>query len=331
MVTLRLFAHLRELAGASRVELEGETVEEVLAAASSRFGAKFAAGVQSAAVWRNGESASGNDAVRPGDELALIPPVSGGSLTMPSGLVDSALVVGLVGLLLLIGTNLAPGPSWWAAGVVLLMAMWTVDVAARLEDRGREPATLGILIAITLAVVSTQTFVGVGLGLTLYISVAVILAWGVVNRRFRELTDVAPSVLMALIVTSGTGSLMLTRSIYEAEQHAISIFLLVVGLAALVAAVLDRLRAPLLDPYSGTALAAVLGAALGALIWGEDVVGFILVGLGMAVFLVVGRSLGSILRTGRVALSDSPPGALVLLDGAVFAAVLYYPLVSLVL
>ena len=91
------------------------------------------------------------------------------------------------------------------------------------------------------------------------------------------------------------------------------------------------MRTPMLDPYSGTALAAVLGAALGALIWGEDIVGFILVGLGMAVFLVVGRSLGSMLRTGRVALADSPTRGPGFLDGAVFAAVLYYPLVSVVL
>jgi hypothetical protein len=98
-----------------------------------------------------------------------------------------------------------------------------------------------------------------------------------------------------------------------------------------VAAVLDRLRAPLLDPYSGTALAAVLGGALGALLWGEDVVGFVLVGLGMAVFLVVGRSLGSMFRTGQVTLAEPVPGALGLLDGAIFAAVLYYGLVSLIL
>jgi hypothetical protein len=124
---------------------------------------------------------------------------------------------------------------------------------------------------------------------------------------------------------------MLARTIFEPEQHAISIFILTAGLAAAIAALLERMRSPILDPYSGTALAAVMGAALGALIWGEDVVGYVLVGLGMALFLVVGRSLGSILRTGRVALADFPPGALSLLDGAVFAAVLYYPLVSLVL
>lgn len=331
MVTLRLFAHLRELAGTSRVEVEGETVADVLAVASSRFGESFAAGLKTAAVWRNGESATMSDPVASGDELAVIPPVSGGSTTMLPGLGDSALVTGLVGLLLLIGTNLAPGAAWWAAGLVLLMALWSVDVAARLEDRGREPATLGILTAIVLAMISTHALGGIGLGMTLYLSVAVVLGWGVANNRLRQLTDIAPSILVALVATAGVGSLMLTRTVYESDQHAISIFILVVGLAAAVAAVLERMRTPILDPYSGTALAAVLGAALGALLWGEDVVGFVLVGLGMAVLLVVGRSLGSILRSGRVALADFPPGALGLLDGAMFAAVLYYPLVSVVL
>ncbi len=330
VVTLRLFAHLREIAGTARVELEGETVAEVLSAARARFGDEFASGLQSAAIWHNGETASPADAVKEGDELAIIPPVSGGSGTMAQGMVDSALVAGLVGLLLLIGTNLAPGPAWWAAGLVLLMAVWSVDIAARLEDRGREPVTLGILTAIVVAVISTHVYGGVGLGFSLYISVAVVLAWGVVVSRYRQLTDVAPSVLIALVATSGTGSLMLTRTIYEPDQHAISIFILAVGLAAVVAAILDRVRAPLLDPYSGTALAAVLGSVVGALIWEEDVVGFVLVGLGLALFLVVGRSLGSILRTGRVTLSDSPTGALGLLDGAMFAAALYYPLVSVI-
>jgi molybdopterin converting factor small subunit len=313
------------------VELDGATVGEVLSAATDRFGTRFAAGLKTAAIWRNGESASPEDPIGEDDELALIPPVSGGSTAMLPGMVDSTLVVGLVGLLLLVGTNLASGQAWWAAGLVLLMSIWTVDVSARLEVRGRQPATLGILLAIVLGVVSTHLLGGVGLGLTLYISIAAVLAFGVFNRRFRELTDVAPSVVVALIATSGTGSLMLTRSIYEPDQHSVSIFILIVGLAALVATVLDRLRAPVLDPYSGTALAAVLGGAMGALIWSEDVVGFILVGLGMAVFLVVGRSLGSILRTGRVALAEAAPGALGLLDGGIFAAVLYYPLVSLIL
>lgn len=331
MVTLRLFAHLRELAGTSRVELHGASVEEVLAAASAKFGERFAAGLQGAAIWLNGETARREDPVEESDELALIPPVSGGAGTFDAGIVNSAVVAGLVGLLLLIGTNLAAGPAWWAAGLVLLTAIWSVDVAARLEDRGREPATLAILAAIVIAVISTHVLGGRGLGLTLYISVAVVLGWAVASARSRQLTDVAPSVLLALIATAAVGSLMLTRSVYEAEQHAVSIFILMVGMAALTGALLERMTSPLLDPYSGTALAAVLGAALGALLWSEDVVGYLLVGLGTAIFLVVGRSLGSILRTGRVTLSEFPPGALPLLDGAMFAAVLYYPLVSLIL
>jgi hypothetical protein len=138
-------------------------------------------------------------------------------------------------------------------------------------------------------------------------------------------------VVIALVAGSAVGSLMLTRTIFEPGEHAISIFLLVVTASSLAGWMLDHLRSPVLDPYSGTALVSVVIAAIGALIWGEDLVGYLLVGLGLAVGLVAGRSLGSILRTGRLALSEQPPGVMTVMDGAILAAALYYPIVSLAL
>ncbi|MBK5265950.1 MAG: MoaD/ThiS family protein, partial [Acidimicrobiia bacterium] len=76
MATLRLFANLRELAGVSKLEVDGATVGEVIDAATARFGPGFLAGLEAAAVWRNGEQASTTDPVGPSDEVALIPPVS---------------------------------------------------------------------------------------------------------------------------------------------------------------------------------------------------------------------------------------------------------------
>jgi molybdopterin converting factor small subunit len=77
-VTVRLFAALRELAEASRVEAEGETVEEVVGALSERFGPRFAsvAGAGSAVV--DGERADPSQRLAEGQEVALLPPVSGG-------------------------------------------------------------------------------------------------------------------------------------------------------------------------------------------------------------------------------------------------------------
>jgi molybdopterin converting factor small subunit len=331
VATLRLFANLRELAGQSRVEIEGTTVGEVIDAAVARFGPEFAASLGSAAMWRNGEPASAADPIAATDELALIPPVSGGGNVMVGEMVDASLVTGLLGLLILIGTNLAPGPAWWAAGLVLLAALWATDLASRLADRDRTPATIGILASFVIAAIATHVLGGIGLGLTLFLSVAIVMGWGVAVPEYRQLEVVAPSVLMALIGSAAVGSLMLARSFFEEEHHAISILILVTALAALAAVILSRVRTPILDPYSGTALAAVVGAVIGAVIWSEDIVGYILIGLGLAVLLVAGRSLGSIIRTGRLALSEAPPGPMTTLDPLLLAAALYYPLVSIVL
>ena len=76
---VRLFAALRELAGASEVEAEGRTAGEVADALSARFGERFATIAAVGSLVVNGERAGRGTAVAAGDEVALLPPVSGGS------------------------------------------------------------------------------------------------------------------------------------------------------------------------------------------------------------------------------------------------------------
>ena len=78
MITLRLFASAREAAGTSSAEFTASTVGEVLDQARVRFGEGFAAVLAGSRVWRNGEQTDPADPVRPGDEVAILPPVSGG-------------------------------------------------------------------------------------------------------------------------------------------------------------------------------------------------------------------------------------------------------------
>lgn len=78
MATLRLFASIREAAGTKSVEIDGPTVGEIIATAQSRFGSGFGELVPTCRVWLNGEPADLTDAVGAGDEVALLPPVSGG-------------------------------------------------------------------------------------------------------------------------------------------------------------------------------------------------------------------------------------------------------------
>ncbi|MCH7788355.1 MAG: MoaD/ThiS family protein [Acidobacteria bacterium] len=78
MVTLRLFAGIREAAGTGRASFEAATVDEVIAQATAQFGDVFAEMVPICRVWLNGEPVDVTTAVKAGDEVALLPPVSGG-------------------------------------------------------------------------------------------------------------------------------------------------------------------------------------------------------------------------------------------------------------
>ena len=78
MPVLRLFGPARTSAGTGRVEVSGSSVAEVLDVATRRFGPSFAEVVGTSRLWVNGEAADGDRVLDEGDELAVIPPVSGG-------------------------------------------------------------------------------------------------------------------------------------------------------------------------------------------------------------------------------------------------------------
>ena len=78
MAVLRLFASAREAAGTGRAELPGETVAAVLEAAREAFGEQFVAVLPTCRIWLNGETVAETTPVGAGDEIAVLPPVSGG-------------------------------------------------------------------------------------------------------------------------------------------------------------------------------------------------------------------------------------------------------------
>lgn len=79
MARLLLFASAREAAGRSSETIHGETVADVLEAARQRFGPRFEAVLGSCTVWLNGEECDPHARVVDSDEVAVLPPVSGGS------------------------------------------------------------------------------------------------------------------------------------------------------------------------------------------------------------------------------------------------------------
>lgn len=78
MAQVRLFAAARDAAGTSRDELPGDTVGDVLACARQRYGPTFDAVLGTCRIWVNGEPADALDTIAATDELAVLPPVSGG-------------------------------------------------------------------------------------------------------------------------------------------------------------------------------------------------------------------------------------------------------------
>lgn len=75
---MRFFGPARQAAGRSEAEVAGTTVDEVLAAVERQFGEGLKRVVATSRIWVNGEAASRSDVLGEGDELSVIPPVSGG-------------------------------------------------------------------------------------------------------------------------------------------------------------------------------------------------------------------------------------------------------------
>jgi len=83
IVRLLLFATAREAAGSGHDVFDldaGATLDRLLALAIDRYGDGFERVLDTARVWVNGEepAAAHGKVLRDGDEVAVLPPVSGG-------------------------------------------------------------------------------------------------------------------------------------------------------------------------------------------------------------------------------------------------------------
>lgn len=78
MVTVKFFAGAREAAGASSMVVEANSVQEAINAVVSLHGDALARMISISKIWLNGEPAERGTLVSPEDEIAVLPPVSGG-------------------------------------------------------------------------------------------------------------------------------------------------------------------------------------------------------------------------------------------------------------
>jgi molybdopterin synthase sulfur carrier subunit len=75
---VRLFAALRELAGTSELDVDAPDVGSLLDQLSERLGPRFERIMHVGTVVVDGETVGRDRSLNPEDEVALLPPVSGG-------------------------------------------------------------------------------------------------------------------------------------------------------------------------------------------------------------------------------------------------------------
>jgi molybdopterin converting factor small subunit len=78
MARLLLFGPARSAAGVREIAMSADSVAEVLDQAKAQFGDEFARVLSGARVWVNGDASDRDALVCEDDEIAVLPPVSGG-------------------------------------------------------------------------------------------------------------------------------------------------------------------------------------------------------------------------------------------------------------
>jgi molybdopterin converting factor small subunit len=322
MARLRLFANLREAAGTSQADFDGETVGEVLEAAKAAFGSDFARGLTIAKVWVNGEPAQPDDAVTPKDEIALIPPVSGGALAtralnssgallviaLLAALVISNLVDRTTFLFVLVGTGLA-----W---------LWDTTDVLKLRRIGVNPIPL--MIGATAAANGAYRWGTAGFAGGVGIAIVLTLVWSVLDPGQRTIRAVGVAMSLALLASLATGGMTL---LHLFSIPMVNAALAVAGAAGFAAWGVQQSGGEVggLDPNLGMVLGAVIAGLISGLAADTlDTTTMILAAAAGAAGLIAGRAYGSLLRTGSVVHTARAPGLLTMFDGAVLGVAAFW-------
>jgi MoaD family protein len=79
MVAVRFFAQAREATGTAHSDVErADTVGDVVASIEARYGEPFRKVLPICRIWVNGQPATYETPIADSDEVAFLPPVSGG-------------------------------------------------------------------------------------------------------------------------------------------------------------------------------------------------------------------------------------------------------------
>lgn len=326
MARVRLFANLREIAGSSQVDIEGDTVGAVVDALGDRFGPEFRRHLQTARLWKNGNEGSFDDPVTDDDELAVIPPVSGGAVAGAGGL-DGLLLAGLMLVLIVANTlEVAIVVAVWV-GVV---ALWVVDLvnASSDSDFGLHPQPILASVLVSMAIANTLGLLGLGIGVA--VSMVLVMGWAVVRPSARDLTSIGASALGAVIASLAVASLLLARSVTDGGDRQVAGLLIVIALGALVGRWTGASRSRMFDPYLVGPVLMIVAAVAVAYLSGFDLLAWFFIGLVLASATIAGRGIGLAFRTGTIRLTARPDGLLAALDGPMLAVAVFMPMMSVI-
>lgn len=331
MATLRLFANLRESAGTTSADFEGETVGAVIAAAVASYGNDFERGLDTAKIWVNGDPAGEATPVTAVDEIALIPPVSGGEDRAAQ--MDDAMRAGLVMALLL---AIAVGNLVDSAKVLVFVAVgatiaWLWDVGDALSNRRASVRAVPAMVAAAAAANGAYGWGAEGFAGGLAIGLMIVLVWALADRRSRSVEAIAGTALLGLVAGMGTGGLVLVRLREPGGTDEVSLFLVLATGAGLAAWAVGRFapNSAGVDPnVAGLVAALVGGLVVGVVAKTLTFPVMILVSVAVGGGFIAGRALGSISRTGAVVHSARAPGLLTMFDGPIVAAGLFWLVIA---
>ena len=327
MATLRLFANLREIAGTRSADFPGETVGSVVSAAIDEYGEEFGRSLDTAKVWVNGDPAGKATTVGSGDEIALIPPVSGGETATKSSpdVIRAALVTSLL-ISLLVANNEATELFVFVTVGVALAWLWDLQDTLRL--RGAPIEAIPAMLYAAAAANGAYGWGGEGLAAGLGVGLIAMLLWAVLDRRMRVLEPLANAALLGLTAGIASGSLVLVHLRSTAEA---ALFLVMAAAAAVAAWAAGRFvpASSGMDPNVAGLVAAVGTGIVAGLAFNTLAMPVvILASIGAGAGFIAGRALGSMARTGAVVHTTRAPGLLTMLDGPAVAVSLFWAAVA---
>lgn len=322
-----MFANLRESAGTTSADFAGDTVGEVIAAAVDTFGSEFQRGLATAKVWVNGDPAGPESPVVASDEIALIPPVSGGAVATAgrNDLTRAGLVIALV-LAVAVGNLISTGVFVFVAVGAALAWLW--DVRDALNMRASPVQVVPVMMAAAAGANGAYGWGTEGLAGGLVVGLMIVLIWAVLDRRARSTEGIGNAALLAIVTGLGTGGLVLTNLRNEDE---VTLFLVLAAATSIAAWAAAKYAPPStgLDANVAGLLTALVAGVVAA--YTTDVLSvpvMVLASVAVGAGFIAGRTLGSLIRIGAVLHTARAPGLLTMFDGPIVAAGLFWVVVA---